>query len=109
MLSAAAREAAGVTALVVNSDSPVGLTLAIEQPETLGADILAADAAAAEEYPLPVIVFDFGTATTRHRWSTEQRRYRRGRDSVGHQARHAGALHRDGASCRISESKRRRM
>ena len=49
VLSAAAREAAGVTALVVNSDSPVGLTLAIEQPETLGTDILAADAAAAEE------------------------------------------------------------
>ena len=52
VLSAAAREAAGVTALVVNSDSPVGLTLAIEQPETLGTDILAADAAAAEEYGL---------------------------------------------------------
>ena len=66
VLSAAAREAAGVTALVVNSDSPVGLTLAIEQPETLGADILAADAAAAKEYPLPVMVVD------------EQRRYRGG-------------------------------
>lgn len=77
MLSAAAREAAGVTALVVNSDSPVGLTLAIEQPETLGADILAADAAAAEEYPLPVIVFDFGTATT-VTVVDEQRRYRGG-------------------------------
>lgn len=77
VLSAAAREAAGVTALVVNSDSPVGLTLAIEQPETLGTDILAADAAAAEEYPLPVIVFDFGTATT-VTVVDEQRRYRGG-------------------------------
>ena len=77
VLSAAAREAAGVTALVVNSDSPVGLTLAIEQPETLGADILAADAAAAEEYPLPVIVFDFGTATT-VTVVDEQRSYRGG-------------------------------
>lgn len=77
VLSAAAREAAGVTALVVNSDSPVGLTLAIEQPETLGADILAADAAAAKEYPLPVIVFDFGTATT-VTVVDEQRRYRGG-------------------------------
>ena len=27
-------------------------------------DLLAADAAAAAEYPLPVVVFDFGTATT---------------------------------------------
>ena len=77
VLSAAAREAAGVTALVVNSDSPVGLTLAIEQPETLGTEILAADAAAAEEYPLPVIVFDFGTATT-VTVVDEQRRYRGG-------------------------------
>ena len=32
--------------------------------ELLGADILAADAAAAEEYPLPAIIFDMGTATT---------------------------------------------
>ena len=29
-----------------------------------GVDLLAADAAAAAEYPLPVVVFDFGTATT---------------------------------------------
>ena len=96
VLSAAAREAAGVTALVVNSDSPVGLTLAIEQPETLGTDILAADAAAAEEYPLPVIVFDFGTATTVT--VVDEQRATAGRDSAGHQARHAGALHRDGAA-----------
>lgn len=41
-----------------------GLDIAIEQPETLGVDLLAADAAAAAEYPLPVVVFDFGTATT---------------------------------------------
>lgn len=91
VLSAAAREAAGVTALVVNSDSPVGLTLAIEQPETLGTDILAADAAAAEEYPLPVIVFDFGTATT-VTVVDEQRPLPRGRDSAGHQARAWQAL-----------------
>ena len=31
---------------------------------SLGVDLLAADAAAAAEYPLPVVVFDFGTATT---------------------------------------------
>lgn len=44
--------------------TPAGLDIAIEQPETLGVDLLAADAAAAAEYPLPVVVFDFGTATT---------------------------------------------
>ena len=49
----------------------------IEQPETLGVDLLAADAAAAAEYPLPVVVFDFGTATT-VTVVDRQRRYRGG-------------------------------
>lgn len=54
----------GYTAYVITPDSPSGLTLAIPEADTLGADILAADVAAAEQYPLPVIVFDMGTATT---------------------------------------------
>ena len=49
---------------MVGPTTPAGLDIAIEQPETLGVDLLAADAAAAAEYPLPVVVFDFGTATT---------------------------------------------
>lgn len=64
VLCAAVREAAGTEPLVLTPHTPTGLTLAIEEPETLGADILAADAAAAADGPLPVIVFDFGTATT---------------------------------------------
>lgn len=54
----------GMDALVVSAALDSGLTLAIEQPDSLGADILAADAAAAAVYPLPVIVFDYGSATT---------------------------------------------
>ena len=42
-----------------------------------GVDLLAADAAAAAEYPLPVVVFDFGTATT-ETVVDRQRRYRGG-------------------------------
>ena len=53
------------------------LEIAIEEPETLGVDLLAADAAAAAEYPLPVVVFDFGTATT-VTVVDRQRRYRGG-------------------------------
>ena len=49
---------------MVGPTTQAGLDIAIEQPETLGVDLLAADAAAAAEYPLPVVVFDFGTATT---------------------------------------------
>ncbi len=63
-LRAAIHSAAGLDALVVGAALDSGLTLAIEEPETLGADIIAADAAAAELYPLPVIVFDYGSATT---------------------------------------------
>ncbi len=55
----AIRRVAGLEALVVGPTTPAGLDIAIEQPETLGVD-----AAAAAEYPLPVVVFDFGTATT---------------------------------------------
>ena len=62
---------------MVGPTTPAGLDIAIEQPETLGVDLLAADAAAAAEYPLPVVVFDFGTATT-VTVVDRQRRYRGG-------------------------------
>ena len=73
----AIRSVTGLEALVVGPTTPAGLEIAIEEPETLGVDLLAADAAAAAEYPLPVVVFDFGTATTVTvvDW---QRRYRGG-------------------------------
>ena len=73
----AIRSVTGLEALVVGPTTPAGLDIAIEQPETLGVDLLAADAAAAAEYPLPVVVFDFGTATT-VTVVDRQRRYRGG-------------------------------
>ena len=57
----AIRSVTGLEALVVGPTTPAGLDIAIEQPETRGVDLLAADAAAAAEYPLPVVVFDVGT------------------------------------------------
>lgn len=69
--------ATGLDALVVSAALDSGIDIAIEQPETLGADILAADAAAAEHYALPVIVFDYGSATTVTVVDAE-RRYRGG-------------------------------
>ena len=71
------RSVTGLEALVVGPTTPAGLEIAIEEPETLGVDLLAADAAAAAEYPLPVVVFDFGTATT-VTVVDRQRRYRGG-------------------------------
>ena len=64
VLSAVVRELTGVHPYLVTPTSDTGLTLAIEEPNTLGCDIIAADTAAAEDYPLPVVVFDMGTATT---------------------------------------------
>lgn len=64
VLSQVVRQLMGLTPYVITPASRSGLTLAIAEADTLGTDILAADAAAAEEYPLPAIIFDMGTATT---------------------------------------------
>jgi len=54
----------GCKALVVGAGLKTGLNIMIENPASLGADIVAASVAAMAEYPLPVIVIDMGTATT---------------------------------------------
>ena len=64
VMSRVTRELTGLTPYVISPASESGLTLAIAEADTLGADILAADAAAAAEYPLPAIIYDMGTATT---------------------------------------------
>ena len=53
VMSRVTRELTGLTPYVISPASESGLTLAIAEAGTLGADILAADAAAAAEYPLP--------------------------------------------------------
>ena len=64
VMSRVTRELTGLTPYVISPASESGLTLAIAEADTLGADILAADAAAAAECPLPAIIYDMGTATT---------------------------------------------
>ena len=54
----------GVRALVVGTGVKTGLNIMIENPASLGSDIVAASVAAMAEFDLPVIVFDMGTATT---------------------------------------------
>ena len=51
-------------ALVVGAGLKTGLNIAIENPASLGSDIVAASVAAMADFELPVIVFDMGTATT---------------------------------------------
>ena len=54
----------GCDALVVGAGIKTGLNIMIENPATLGSDIVAASVAAMAEFPQPVIVIDMGTATT---------------------------------------------
>ena len=61
---AAVEKIIGVRALVLGAGLKTGLNIMIEDPGSLGADIVAASVAAMAELPLPVIVFDMGTATT---------------------------------------------
>ena len=60
----AVEEITGHRALVVGTGVKTGLNVMIDNPGTLGSDIVAASVAAMADFPLPVIVFDMGTATT---------------------------------------------
>lgn len=54
----------GRRAMVVGSGLKTGLNIMIENPASLGSDLVAAAVAAMGQFPLPVIVVDMGTATT---------------------------------------------
>ena len=60
----AAEKLTGCRAMVVGAGIKTGLNIMIENPATLGSDLVAAAVAAMHEFPLPVIVIDMGTATT---------------------------------------------
>ncbi|MDE5605274.1 MAG: type III pantothenate kinase [Eubacterium sp.] len=53
-----------VDALVVGPGIKTGLNIKLDNPAEMGADIVVGDVAVINKYPLPAIVFDFGTATT---------------------------------------------
>lgn len=54
----------GKNAIVVGPGVKTGLQVLIDEPASLGSDLVAAAVAAMYSYPLPVIVIDMGTATT---------------------------------------------
>lgn len=60
----AAEQIVGRRPLVVGAGIKTGLNIMIENPASLGSDIVAASVGAMQDYPLPVIVVDMGTATT---------------------------------------------
>jgi type III pantothenate kinase len=60
----AARALCGTDALEVKASLATGVTIEYRDPDSMGADRIANAAAALERYGAPVIVVDFGTATT---------------------------------------------
>lgn len=54
----------GLEPMVVSPNMKSDLIIAIDEPRSLGADLLVGGVAAAECYGLPAIVIDMGTATT---------------------------------------------
>lgn len=60
----AVQKLTGHKALVVGAGIKTGLNILIEDPASLGSDLVAAAVAAIADFPLPVIVIDMGTATT---------------------------------------------
>lgn len=50
--------------LVINAQSPLGLKIAVDNPLEVGADRIVNALSATQKYSLPLIVVDFGTATT---------------------------------------------
>lgn len=53
----------GVTPIMIGAGIKTGLNILIDDPSTLGADLVCGAAGAKEFYPLPCIVIDLGTAT----------------------------------------------
>ena len=59
----AVKTVTGRTPLLLGPGVKTGLNIKIDDPAQLGADAVASAVAAMHKYPLPCMVFDFGTAT----------------------------------------------
>lgn len=63
-LCAVAKALTGKACLVLDYTTHTGMPLHVDEPATVGADILAGCVAAKNRYPLPLVVADLGTANT---------------------------------------------
>ena len=64
ILKSAVKILCGIDALVVGAGIRTGLDIGLDDPGTIGADLVATAVAAKNYYPLPAIIIDMGTATT---------------------------------------------
>lgn len=60
----AIRKLMGSEPMIVGPGVKTGLNIRIDDPAEAGADLIAAAVAARNEYPLPIVMIDMGTATT---------------------------------------------
>ena len=63
-LTHAVRKYIGTEPIIVKSTSKMGLTIKVDNPKEVGADRLVNAVAAIKKYKAPLIIVDFGTATT---------------------------------------------
>lgn len=64
ILVRAIRMLCGLTPMLVGSGVKTGLNIRIDNPAQLGSDLVVGAVGAQARYPKPLLVFDFGTATT---------------------------------------------
>ena len=64
VLKNAVKKLMGLHALVVGPGIKTGLNIRLENPAILGADLVCGAVGALKKYKAPLIIFDFGTATT---------------------------------------------
>ena len=60
----AVEKAVGIRPLLVGSGMKTGMNILMDNPKTVGSDMIVDAVAASHEHPLPLVVIDMGTATT---------------------------------------------
>ena len=63
-ISSAVKKIFGFRPKLVGSGMKTGLNIIMDNPKTVGSDMIGDAVAASKEYPLPAIIIDMGTATT---------------------------------------------
>ena len=64
LMREAIRKVTGQEALVVNVDMNIGLEVLMDNPSSVGTDLIVGAVAGINRYPVPLIPIDMGTATT---------------------------------------------
>ncbi|HIX14201.1 MAG TPA: type III pantothenate kinase [Candidatus Hungatella pullicola] len=64
VLLSAVKKITGKRPLLVGSGMKTGLNIIMDNPKTVGSDLIVDAVAALRDYPAPIIVIDMGTATT---------------------------------------------